>query len=263
MNDSNPDKSRLLASLRNRIARHTVQVPGYITPKGLSYRRGEGAALRLALGHVHEVQGDRPGHGAAIGFAARCLAAAQEARTGPVLWAATPRDRIEDGRLYLPGLVQADLDPARLLIATPQRQKDLLWVLEEALSSGALSGVAAWVGDLALTPSRRLALAAARHGTPLVLLRHWQAIGATAAETRWRITPRPSQPHPFDAQAPGRAVWNVTLERARSGPPRTWEVVVNGAEDALDLVAGLRDGPLAARLASPGADRLPPEARAG
>lgn len=261
MTDSNPDKSKVLSKLRDSLARHVSKAPGHLRPMGLTSLHGAAEDLRLARGRVHEVLPDRPGHGAAIGFVTRCLAAAQQEGKGPVLWAALARDRAEDGRLYLPGLVQAGLDPARLMVATPWREKDLLWLLEEALASGALAGVAAWVGDLALTPSRRLALAAERHGTPLFLLRHWQASGATAAETRWCVKPLISHPHPFDAQAPGRAVWEVTLTRARSGPPHTWEVVLDGAEDALDLAAGVRNRPLAARAARSG--HQPPRASTG
>ncbi|MEM0989088.1 MAG: hypothetical protein AAGK00_09420 [Pseudomonadota bacterium] len=248
MSDSASHKARLLADLRARLSGQGAAAPGQVRPVDLNVRCGGPHDLRLARGRVHEIRPDRPGHGAAAGFAARCLAGTQRGDTRPVLWVASPRDRAEEGRLYLPGLVQAGLVGTRLLTATPRRAKDVLWVLEEALASGALAGVAAWVGELGLTPSRRLALAAESQGTPLFLLRPWADQAATSVETRWRVGPLPSAPNLYDPQAPGQAVWQLTRKKARQGPPATWEVVCNGPKDALDLAAHAGDRTLAARV---------------
>lgn len=245
--------ARLLDTLRARIVTRKPAQTTQISPAGVEVRKGSGP-LSLADGRVHEILPDRPGHGAALGFAVRCLAGAQAADNRPVMWITGWQDRAEDGRLYAPGLLQAGLSPERLLCVAVRREKDTLWVAEEALGSDALAGVAAHVTDLALTPSRRLALAAERTGTPLFLLRPARANGATAAETRWRVTPLPSLPDPFDAQAPGAAVWRLDLLRHRAGPPGTWEVACQGdveedgydTQDALDLATPARHRTLAA-----------------
>ena len=252
----------ILAELRARITPRPPKMDEALVPHGLEILKGPPSGPLLGLAGVHEVLPDRPGHGSAIGFVVRCLAARLAADPRPVLWAVSGRDRAEEGRLYGPGLAQAGLDPGRLITVLLRRDKDMLWVLEQALISGALAGVAGSVRDLALTPSRRLSLAADRTGTPLFLMRHWQASGATAAETRWQVAPLPSAPDPFDAQAPGRPIWQLSLTRNRRGPPTEWQVLCKGekddAEDALGLAATAGHGALA-----PGAWGAAPHARTG
>lgn len=248
--------AKILETLRARISTPLPEGEVHMRPHGLVVRRGKPAGPSLAQGRVHEILPDRPGHGAALGFAARCMAGAQAADPRPVLWATSWRERLEDGRLYAPGLEQAGMDVRRLLCVTVRRDKDMLWVLEEALGSGALAGVAGTVRALTLTASRRLGLAADRTGTALFLMRPAGASGATTAETRWQVTPLPSIPDPFDLQAPGRAAWRLDLLRHRSGPPATWDVECLGDEDdtqdALDLAAPARDRALAAPPAGAG-----------
>ena len=75
-------------------------------------------------------------------------------------------------------------------------------------------------GNLDLTISRRLNLAAAAHATPLVLLRTSIAAGTSAAATRWRIAAAPAARDRFGAFADPR--WRVALERCRNGRPGQW-----------------------------------------
>ena len=230
-----------LGALKAQLATSLSRPVAGLAPHRLSIRHTSGTPLKLALGCVHEVLPARHGHGAAFGFLIHCLAAHQASHNRPVLWVSDWRSRAENGRLYAPGLAQAGLDPGRVICVSVRREKDVLWVLEQALGSGALAAVGGAFTDLALTPSRRLALAARRTNTPLFLLRPAAATGATVAETRWQVTSLPSTPDPFDPRAPGHAAWRLDLIRNRSGPPATWEVTCTGddddTEDALNLVA--------------------------
>ena len=63
--------------------------------------------------------------------------------------------------------------------------------------------------------TRRLGLAAQASGTPCVLLSSHQQWGLPGTLTRWRIEAKRSGPAPFDANAPGPASWQLTLERCR------------------------------------------------
>src|SRR5262245_10089916 len=118
----------------------------------------------LACGVLHEVSatahGDKP---AAFGFVFALTAAALRLRCGPAVLVAAQRAFTDFGRPYGHGLAQLGLDVDRLLIVETRSHKDALWAIEDTLRSRAapalVAGVAA--GDLDLTVSRRLNLAAA------------------------------------------------------------------------------------------------------
>ncbi|MFK7943776.1 MAG: hypothetical protein AB8B85_12800, partial [Paracoccaceae bacterium] len=160
-------------------------------------------------------------------------------------------------------LTTTGLNTELLLLVSSSREQDALLVLDAALGSGAFAGVGGFVRDLDLTPSRRLALAARRTDTPLFLLRPHATTGATAAETRWQVTPLPSTRDRFNTNAPGAACWQLELVRNRSGAPATWHVACSGdahdPQDALDLVA--RDGHRTVAAHPQG--RTPPQAGYG
>jgi protein ImuA len=124
----------------------------------------------------------------------------------------------ELGSLYGPGLRALGLDPDRLLIAETANAAEALWALEEGLRSASLALALGMLEEVALTPARRLALAAAASRTPCLLLTHPRAAATAATATRWRVGPCPSAPHPFDARAPGAPRFAVVLERCRSRP---------------------------------------------
>ena len=67
------------------------------------------------------------------------------------------------------------------------------------------------------TPARRLSLRAATNKTPAILLTHHDTPGINMAETRWRIARAESEAAPHLISAPGRAKWNIILERAPNG----------------------------------------------
>jgi protein ImuA len=100
--------------------------------------------------------------------------------------------------------------------------KDALWAMEEALrpevAAAAVAG--AVEGDLDLTMSRRLNLAAAGSGAPLILLRPPATAGTSAAATRWRVATAPAGRDRFGTFA--RCRWNLALERCRNGRPGHW-----------------------------------------
>ena len=107
-------------------------------------------------------------------------------------------------------------------------------------------------GNLDLTTSRRLNLAAAAHATPLVLLRTPIAAGTSAAATRWRIAAAPAARDRFGAFAGPR--WRVALERCRNGRPGHWLIEWNHVAHCFRLVEGVADR-------APAATRRPPSRR--
>src|SRR5258708_5777220 len=149
---------------------------------------------------IHEVIA---GRGAGAGFAALLAGklakeSAGESAGGPVLWVA------RHAELYGPGLGRFGLAPERLVLVQAAHETEVLWVMEEALRSGALAAVVGELHALDLTAGRRLQLAAeAGGGTGLVLRPADTVAGAGAACSRWRVrAPPPPQPWAPLAAAP-------------------------------------------------------------
>jgi len=164
--------------------------------------------MTLSLARVHEACGP-----ARYSFAL-WLASRTE---GPVLWIAPAWDT----EFLDPTGLSAFADPARFLFAKPQQADDLLWVMEEALRSGAVPLVVAELPALpGLTPVRRLHLAAETGSgigrpSPLGLVLTPGDGGAQGPETRWHMR--------ADFQD-GQQSWSLERRRARTQPLRAWHV---------------------------------------
>ena len=207
-------------------------------PVGFGLAAVDGAlpAGGLEAGALHELLG---GEGA--GVALTVLLAARSA--GLVLWCRTPRN----AGLYAPGLAAFGLAPDRLLLARARTEQEALWAMEEGLRTGRLSAVVGEARKLDLTASRRLQLAAEAGGGLALLLRPPDAVGASAAKTRWRVTSAPGAAPGW--RGVGRARWRLDLLRCRGANPRSWTVDWDDATHSLHLAAPLADRPAEARPA--------------
>jgi protein ImuA len=161
---------------------------------------------------------------------------------GPVLWCLTRRD------LFAPGLLRAGLHPDRVIYAEAEREREVLPLIEEGLREKGLAAVVGEISRLGLTASRRLQLAAESTGVTALVIRRWWTLAEkdlvehpTAAVTRWRIAPAPSELMP--APGLGRERWQVELLRCRGAEPRTWIVEACDAKGRLALPADLANRP--------------------
>ena len=148
------------------------------------------------------------------------------------------------------------------------REHGDLWASEEAISSGAVGLVIAEIETLDFTASRRLTLAASRHGIPLILLLPWRREGTSAATARWRVASRPSGPNAFDARAPGASRWQAVLEKSRQAPQmagRVFNIELDHETLSLRVVSGLAAHAPAPRAASAdiGLSQNPPRRKTG
>ena len=132
-----------------------------------------------------------------------------------MVWCWSTRMAREAGGLYGPGLATLGIDPAQVLLVEGATTAETLWAMEESLGSGAAAIVVGCVDAVALTPARRLALAAQAHRTPGLLVTAARSVVTPATFARWRIAGCPSAPHPFDPAAPGAPRFAMTLERCR------------------------------------------------
>ncbi|ANY82548.1 damage-inducible mutagenesis protein (plasmid) [Microvirga ossetica] len=191
----------------------------------------------LTLGALHEVVE----HGPAAEFAgsATFFTAGIAARLkGPVLWCLTRRD------LFAPGLMKVSLHPDRVIYAETNRDADVLPLIEEGLHQKGLGAVIGEVSRLGLTTSRRLQVAAEASGVPALVIRRWWTVAQkdltklpTAASTRWRVSPVPSEVVPAGGLKRGR--WQVELVRCRGAEPRSWILEACNAQGRLALPADL------------------------
>ncbi len=211
-----------------------------------------GALLYAALHEVEpKTHQDLPAaSGFCVALLVRLLASLKRSRRQTILWCTRAHEEREFGALYGPGLKALGLDPEHLLIVSLRRQQEVLWALEEGLSTPQLAGVIGEVGAAGLTATRRLHLAARKSGVPALLLRHTKNPAPTAARSRWRISGATSAPPAFDPKAPGEACWRVELLRCRGGRPEgaptDWKLEWNHETHRFHLAA-----PLADRAAQP------------
>ncbi|HQS69571.1 MULTISPECIES: hypothetical protein [unclassified Novosphingobium] len=235
--------------------------------------RGLGATTRTPRWHPGIATGcrhaelfaparDASGAGLALAFARDALAREQAAETPdrrPFLWVQDKAALRLSGRPYLPGL-PAELRH-RLIHVAAVTPEDALFALEEGLRCRDLAFV---IGELAgnpraldFTASRRLSLAAEKHGVPLWLVRLDARRDLGAARMRWEVGAAPSPQSRWNPHAPGTSTWRADLFRTHTFHPGQWNLRDDGAvltaepapsatPDHGDLVHGSGDRSLAA-----------------
>lgn len=166
---------------------------------------------------VHEFYAaTREDRAAATAFA--LLIAARADAPGPLMWFRIA-DRRQEELPFGPGMVELGLAPDRMLLAQLPDIDGLLKAAADAIRHGGLrTGLLEMHGrapQYDLTASRRLALAAERSRTMVLLVRGNADPGPSAAHTRWQVASAPSVPLP--ANAPGHPVFDLRLLRQRGG----------------------------------------------
>src|SRR5690606_26048545 len=104
------------------------------------------------------------------------------------VWISTSR------KLFPVSLRLFNVDPERIIFIDVAREKDVLWVMEEALKCEGLAAVVAELNSLSVIESRRLQLAVEQTGVTGFILRKEARKGLTSVATaRWKISPVPSE----------------------------------------------------------------------
>ncbi len=195
-----------------------------------------GFALRLAVRRLDALQLENPA-------------------SRPWLMWCWPRALADElGRPSFAGLAHLGLDPARILFVETARASEALIALEDGLKSKSLGLAAGIFNEVALTPARRLSLAADAGHTPCLLVTHPGRSATAATASRWRTTRAPSRPHAFDPRSPGKTCFTVALERCRAAPEHVnlQPLTVEWADEThrFAVAAGLADHPAQTRHAS-------------
>lgn len=229
-------------------------MPGLVRGIGASERIPHwrpGLATGCAQSEMFASAREASGAGLALALAQDALRMAAPDPTAdtpdhrPFLWVQDKAALRLSGRPYLPGL-PAELRH-RLIHVAATTPEDALFALEEGLRCRDLAFV---IGEIAgnprvldFTASRRLGLAAEKHGVPLWLIRLDARHDLGAARMRWRVGAAPSPPPRWNAHAPGATTWAAELFRAHTYQPGKWIL--------------RDDGP--ALVAQPYANTIPPD----
>ena len=192
--------------------------------------------------------------GAALALALACDMTDVDHR--PWLWVQDKAAIRLSGRPYRPGLPEALRH--RLIHVSADKPADALFALEEGVRCRDLAFV---IGEIAgnpaaldFTASRRLSLAAQRHGVPLWLVRLAARHDLGSARMRWDVAAAPSPPPRWNPDAPGDPRWRADLFRAHVFQPGQWILGHDGERPGLavftpdhgGLVPGAGDRSLAA-----------------
>jgi protein ImuA len=136
--------------------------------------------------------------------------------------------------IYAPALQQFNIPAEQIIFVRSLKDKESLWIMEEALKCPALSAVIADIPNMSFTASRRLQLAVENSKTTGLIHRHYPNLNSSiAAVSRWHISPLPSTA-PHGLPGLGHPTWAVELLKVRNGRPGNWHIHWNGNDFMLN-----------------------------
>lgn len=217
-----PDVKR---ELINSLQKNILQWEGYKPPPlgerkifGLNTIEANFPNGVFPIRAVHEMVCDNTEQAAASsGFISGLLSVLMR-NGGACLWISL------SGNIYPIALKSFEVEPDRIIFIHLNKDKDVLWVMEEALKCTGLIAVVGELSEVDFKQSRRLQLAIEQSGvTGFILRNRSDKMGSTACAARWQIKPLPSEP--IDG-LPGLGFprWQVELLRVRNGKPGNWVV---------------------------------------
>ena len=170
------------------------------------------------VGSIHELLCPTPEQTAATsGFIAGIVSSMMK-QGETCLWVGSAR------KLFPSALSIFNIEPDRMIFIDLKRERDVLWVTEEALKCEGLAAVIAELQDISFAQSRRLQLAVeSSKVTGFILRNDLRKAKTSTCVARWQITPIPSEP---EEGLPGVGFprWQVKLLKVRNGNPGIWKV---------------------------------------
>ena len=182
---------------------------------------------------LHEICAAASGDEAAAAFVAAAWMCGAAREGGAILWARPSFAQGETGALYGAGFAEQGLNPDDFILVSTRDDLAALQAALDGARSGAFGAVMVELWGEArrfdLTASRRLDLAAAKAGLPVMALRRGGESVVSSAMTRWSVASAPSAS--YGARAPGRPVFDIALLRHRGGArPGRWRMEWIGEE---------------------------------
>jgi protein ImuA len=220
------DKSNILAQLQRDI----LPLQGLKKASGTPLKIGWGSIDQafpnksFPVGAIHEFISSVPADKAATsGFVAGIIAALMK-NGGSCIWISASRT------IFPPALRLFGIEPHHIIFVDLQKERDILWAMEESLKCPGLGAVVGELNDLSFTASRRLQLAVEQSSVTGFVLRHQpKNMNTNACVTRWKISSLPGM-IPDKLPGLGFANWNVELLKVRNGKPDVWQIGWEGGK---------------------------------
>jgi protein ImuA len=165
---------------------------------------------------VHEMVCGSPEQAAACGGFITGILSGLMQKGGVCVWIGRAR------HLFAPALKVFGVEPHQVIFISLLKDKDALWVMEEALKCNGLVAVICELQEMDFKQSRRLQLAVEKSRVTGFVLRNATAkLGSTACAARWRIKPLPSMDL-YGLPGLGLVRWQVELLKVRNGHTGSW-----------------------------------------
>lgn len=208
-----------------RLRREILPLEGLYTPKresvhdpGPGFMKEAFPNREFPLGAVHELISEKGESAAATaGFTAGILSGLMKNGSAAV-WIGSSRI------LFPPALKAFGIRPDQIIFIDLQKEKDILWSMEEALKCAGLAAVIGEMPDISFTSSRRFQLAVEQSRvTGFILRSNPRNQHPNSCIARWKIK---SIPGFTEDGLPGLGFprWQVDLEKIRNGRPGSWQV---------------------------------------
>ncbi|MES1222587.1 MAG: Error-prone repair protein ImuA [Bacteroidota bacterium] len=126
--------------------------------------------------------------------------------------------------VFPPALKSFGVEPDKIIFIHSTKEKEMLWVMEEALKCEGIAAVIGEIPEISFTASRRLQLAVEQSRvTGFILRNRPRNLHANACVARWKISSLPCIP---EEGLPGIGFprWNIELLKIRNGKPGTWQL---------------------------------------
>jgi protein ImuA len=130
----------------------------------------------------------------------------------------------KSGFIFPPALRSFGISPDKVIFLELQKDKDILWSMEEALKCAGLAAVIGEMPDINFTNSRRFQLAVEQSRVTGFILRSGpRNLNPNSFIARWKIK---SLPGFSEEGLPGLSHprWQVDLQKIRNGRPGSWQV---------------------------------------
>ncbi|MEO6721206.1 MAG: Error-prone repair protein ImuA [Ferruginibacter sp.] len=126
--------------------------------------------------------------------------------------------------IFPPSLKSFGIAPDKIIFIDLKKEKEMLWVMEEALKCKGLAAVIGELKELSFTTSRRLQLAVEQSKVTGFIIRHNpRGLNTTACISRWKITSLLTG-SADELPGVGFPQWNVELLKVRNGYPGSWQI---------------------------------------
>lgn len=184
---------------------------------GLGFIKEAFPNASFPLGAIHEFFCSGAEDVSASGGFIAGIVSALMRKGGVLLWISSAQT------IFPPALQSFGIEPDKVIFINLEKEKEVLWAMEEALKCKGIAAVIADTPEISFTASRRFQLAVEQSRVTGFIIRRNPRNLTTACVTRWKITPLPTVSED-DLPGLGFPRWNVELLKVRNGTPGIWQL---------------------------------------